>query len=367
MKPIGRSYLGAIFGCLFRSQIFVFWVLVFWAQDFVCFLTTLGSSEVLAWLQWAKALQAHGGKPPLYVNMDETSVAYSFTKGKGLVISQKACPPGKKHRKQKISSADDKRRVSLLACLTNDPEVQPKLPQVILGNEASFTLDLLKKLKAHTPGNYHLIRGKSSWNSHAQMRDLICLIAKSLEGYMETHQVILVMDVAKCHFQRTISALATKKGIRLLYVPAKCTWLLQPADTHCFALLKGKLREEWGRLRSESVDGTISHQLWLCTVMSVTQALLNGTKWGPAFQAAGLLGEARLSQRVLDQLGWESHKPIADLLPSDNQLKLVFPTRSKFSRASLFSWFVPKAKAKPKAKGKAKAKALAAHAAPMLD
>lgn len=42
MKLIGRTYLGATFVYPFKSQIFVFWVLVFWAQDFVCFLDHFG-------------------------------------------------------------------------------------------------------------------------------------------------------------------------------------------------------------------------------------------------------------------------------------------------------------------------------------
>ena len=318
-------------------------------------------SKALVWLQWAKAVSKVAGKRPLFINMDETSVAYSFVTGKGLVISKKALPPGKRRRKQKVSLAEEKRRISLLACVTDDPEVQPKLPQVFLGNESTFTKELLKQLAPHTPANYHLLRGNSSWNNHARMRALICSIAKSLEGYKATRQIILVLDMAQCHIHQSINALAARKGIRLLYVPAKCTWLLQPADTHCFAILKGKLRQEWVALRAASSTGTISHKDWLCAVMSIVKTLLNGTKWASAFKSAGLLGEAKLSQRVMDQLGWPAPKPIPDVLPSESQLKVAFPKKCKFSRSSLFSW---SAAPMPKAKGKAKAKAMAA---PMLD
>lgn len=201
----------------------------------------------------------------------------------------------------------------------------------------------------------------------------MCLLAKSLEGYMATHQIILVLDVAKCHFHTSISALAATKGIRLLYVPAKLTFLLQPADTHCFSRLKDRLRKKWVALRAQSSTGTISHKDWLCAVIGIVSTLFNGTKWAPAFQAVGLISEARLSPRIMGQLEWQAPKIIPNMLPSDDQLKLVFPRRSRFSRTSLFSWSVPKPKAKAKAKakalGKAKAKAMAmvAHAAPMLD
>jgi hypothetical protein len=71
----------------------------------------------------------------------------------------------------------------------------------------------------------------------------------------------------------------------------------------------------------------------------------------------------------MGQLGWQAPKHIPSVLPSDEQLKLIFPRRAKFSRGSLFSWSVPKPKAKAKGKAKAKAMgmALVALHAPLLD
>lgn len=318
-------------------------------------------SEVLAWLQWAKAVRQVDGKTPLFINMDETSVAFSFAKVAGLRITKRALPPGKRHKKQKVSHADERAHISLLAFLTNLSEVQAKLPQVFLCNEKLAPLKLMKELGPHIPENYHVIRGKSSWNSHAMMRKVICILAKSLESYMADYQVILILDVARCHFDQSISKLATSKGIRLLYVPAKLTSLLQPADTYCFSRLKDKLRKKWVELRSKSSTGCISHKDWLCAVFGILKSLLNGTKWAPAFKAAGLMDEAQLSHRIMSKLGWEAPKAIPHVLPSAQQLKVVFPGRTRLSTAPLFSW------AKPKAMAKAKAMAMPAHDAPMLS
>ena len=94
--------------------------------------------------------------------------------------------------------------------------------------------------------------------------------------------------------------------------------------------------------------------------MQVVVLLFNGTKWKPAFQAVGLLDETKLSPRILGQLGWQAPKLIADMVPSDDQLKSIFPRRSRINRASLFRWFWPNPKAKAKAKAKPKALAKSA-------
>ena len=356
--PVFRPRFGSQFlvpGCFFAA--------------YFCPQLTLG--EVLAWLQWAKAVGQVDGKTPLFVNMDETSVSYSFaSKVRGLRVSKAALPPGKKRRKQKVAHADNRTHISFLAFLTHLTDVQPKLPQIFLASEKIVPKKLLQELSSHIPENYHFITGKSSWNSHAMMRKAICLLAKSLAPYMATHQVILILDVAKCHYHQSISVLATSKGIRLLYVPGKLTWLLQPADTHCFSRLKALLRKKWVELRSQSSTGMISHKEWLCAVISLVPTLLNGVKWESAFKAAGIFN-AQLSSRVMGHLGWEDHKQVPNALPSAEQLKVIFPARTCLNTALLFKWAVPTAKAKAagkaKAKAKAKAMAVAAHDAPMLS
>ena len=95
-----------------------------------------------------------------------------------------------------------------------------------------LTLDIMHRLQAAKPKNFQIWREDSSWSCHDIMRRLMGLIVKCLEECMHSHQMILVMDVAKAHFHRSIFAHASRLGLRLVYVPAKITWLVQPADTH---------------------------------------------------------------------------------------------------------------------------------------
>ena len=330
--------------------------------------------EVAAYLQWAKLARswrpegvAWVAKKVLFINMDETSMKLNHGRGKGLLVSKRSLPPGKVRGKEVMSQSDGKACVSFLAFLTHDSSIQPLLPQIVLGNEKLLTLALVASLLPLKPSSFHVWRQKSGWNSHATMVKVLTLLRKCLKPVLWTHDVVLVLDVHRSHFDTSISSLASRYGIKLLYVPGKLTGWLQPADIACFWKLKSWLKRRWLELRSESPDGTVSHKDWLAAFFEVARQVLCGTRWQPAFKAVGLLDERCLSVRVLKQVGWETTPPIPSEPLSVDQLKAIFPKRAVVSRPSLFSWCLPKAKAKGKAKAKAKAMAGGVGHVPMLD
>jgi hypothetical protein len=331
----------------------------------------LVSSKVTAWLQYAKAASSSLlGKIPLVLNMDESVMKFNYGKNRGLIIDRRSLPPGHKHRKEQIDSSEAKAAVTFIGFVTHDHAIQPKLPQIILGNKHKLLLPLMAALALLKPENFYIWREESSWCNKGIICRILTLLAKCLAAYMETHQIILVLDVASCHYHSSVLGYATRLGIRMVFVPARLTFLLQPLDSHCFSRLKRKLKQKWLSLAIESETGTVSHEAWLSAVMVVVPSVLCGVKWKSAFQSNGLLGEHLLSARVLRHVGWKSPPAISGDIPSEHQLKSIFPKRAKIPRNSLFSWhFRPKAEAKAKAKAKAKASAWAkaAAAAPTLD
>lgn len=309
--------------------------------------------KVKCFLQWAKLCRTSSGKTALFINLDETCMKLNYGRQKGLLVRK--LPPGKKHRKEQVSSSEEKASVSFLAFLTHVPEIQPLLPQVILGNKHRLTCKTLKELAPQQPANFHIWREDSSWVNHKVMRRILSLLAKKLADHLATYEVILVLDVAKSHFHTSIFAHAARLGIRLLYVPACLTYLLQPADTHLFSRLKSALRKKWLEIRVQNGPSGVTTTAWLLAVMTTVARILCSVKWQCAFEAAGLLGEGKLSRRVLQEVGWEAPVAVPAEVLSAEQVKLVFPKRSKVQRDSVFSWALPKAKAKVKAKAHAKA------------
>jgi hypothetical protein len=185
----------------------------------------------------------------------------------------------------------------------------------------------------------------------------MCQLMKNLKELRDTHQIILVLDCARCHLHPSIFTLATRQGIRLMYVPARLTWLLQPADTHGFGRLKQRLRKKWLDLCVKSGSGQVAHCDWLTALFDVVSKLLCEVSWRSAFESNGLLHEENLGHRVLTELEWNGPQPVSSDILTKEQLKVVLPRRTADRHSALFRWAMPKAVAKAKAKPKPKAKA----------
>jgi len=316
-------------------------------------------------MQWAKSAADNlAGKKPLFVNMDETSISFHYGKQRGLVVSKHVLPPGKSHKKETVKNDDAKAHLSYLTFLTHDSTVQPKIPQIFLGNKHKLSAGMMKKLAPQIPDGFYVWREESSWNNFATMRKALCLLMNCLQDLLGTHQVILVLDVARCHFHSSIFALATRLRVRLLYVPAKLTWLLQPLDVYAFSRLKQRLRKRWLDMCVDSVSGEIERMDWLLAVFDVAKKLLCEVHWHCAFESVGLLDENKVNHRVLKEVGWIAPRPVTSSILSHDQVKAVFPRRSLVDRNAVFRWampkVMPKAKAKSLPKGKAKAKSVPA-------
>ena len=140
--------MGTVFGVQFCH---------FFGTD-IRFSRLVAASKVLAYLQMAKVARCTGNKKPLLVNMDETRMLVNYGKQKGLRVLRRSLPPGLKHKKEQLSSAEEKAGLTYIAFITHDTSVQPRLPQILLGNEHVMTLKLLRDLRQTTPGNFRLWR-----------------------------------------------------------------------------------------------------------------------------------------------------------------------------------------------------------------
>jgi hypothetical protein len=148
--------------------------------------------EALAYFRWINNALASAppGRPPLLINLDESSLCYSFIGSMGTVICSKHVPPHVQQATEDVGTADTRGHVSYGAMVTHDTTIQPLLPQVLLGNEHRFTQTLLRDIEPEVPKNIVLKRLKSAWNSHAIMLNILTLLAKALGKYMKERYVI---------------------------------------------------------------------------------------------------------------------------------------------------------------------------------
>jgi hypothetical protein len=217
--------------------------------------------KVSIFWNWLDFLAARPGKQPLLINLDETSVSYAFSPyGKGHMVRDKAgkWPSAAGSKKQFRGS------VTHVAAICDIPGVQTFLPQVFIGNHHRFTLKLMRQFEGRNskPRNVHLWREKSSWNSGALLIKYLILLSASLL-MLPTLQPILVLDVAPCHTTFAVIGKAAELGIWLAFVPAKLTCLLQPLDTHIFALYKRFLSKAYQDERPRHPTGVVTLEAWV--------------------------------------------------------------------------------------------------------
>ena len=180
--------------------------------------------------------------------MDETSLARHVSGLTGTVVKT----PTNKCQLGEVATLHERRSyITYLATITHDPEVQPRLPQVLIGSHRQFTATVVKDV-SFLPSNVYMWRCKSAWNSHLLMRRYLSLLASSLGSVLKERYVILILDVARCHLHPTILAHAKRCRIRLCFIPALMTAELQPCDTHLFARFKATFREHWRRQKALS-------------------------------------------------------------------------------------------------------------------
>ena len=286
----------------------------------------------------------------LRLNLDETSVKLFQGEGKGTIFFKKrkrSSRPGAAGGEDGAEAPEAVQAVTLQhkrTCLTHvglvcdRPEVQPLLPQVLIGNESTFHAGEMEELVAACPPNVHLIRQRSAWNNTETQKRVLRLLAAALREHertavrpgMKRWQPVLLLDACRLHIHPSVAKSAAALGIWLVVVPARLTWLLQPLDTHVFQRYKEYFRSAYQRARLQTPDGQLSVSQFLGAFCQTIQHLVQGVRWEFAFDSDGYgqVGQGRVSPYILGQLGLAEPPDAPSLEPTLGMLQLCFPRKS---------------------------------------
>ena len=290
-------------------------------------------AQALAAWQWFNCLSTKipVGKTVLRINMDETSVCLWQGHGKGTVLFRKRRdPPGA----EPVQRADRRKRrtcLTYVAFICDRPELQPLLPQVIIGNFGTFLARDLPGLQAASPANVELIRQKSAWNDARLQARIVRKLGLALRPFLREFQPVLLMDAVPLHFAGPVVQACYAWGLWPVIIPAKMTFLLQPCDTHLFQAFKQHLRSGVQAARLGTTEGELDMAGFLACMYRSIRQVVQGQRWSAAFDQDGFgADQVKISSYVRRQLGLgDTAVQVPSACLTQPELELCFPKRAR--------------------------------------
>ena len=286
------------------------------------------------------------GKILLKINMDETAVRTFSTPKLGLVSLS---PKLRRARQQGLHTHPAGRQQQLaafshVAFLCDNTQIQAALPQIFIGNEHVLPAHIQQRVLPQLHRNVKLWRRKSAWVDGAVLMEILVLLSESLAPFREGFQPLLLWDAAKAHLRPDVLRCAGRLGLWVIIVPAKITWLLQPADTHCFARYKAFLRQKYLESSAAAIDGRVGKEEIILTMNAAVRAVFQKVRWRESFNGNGFGHQQQhVRQKICAHLQWDSLPQVACSLPNLAQFTHIWPKRLDVPLDALFAAFLPRA------------------------
>ena len=279
---------------------------------------------------------------PVFLNLDETCIGFGAGSSKGLVAHPLELPTSANAEPGPTALRQSRAALTHVAIIADDTALQPRLPQVLIVGRRTCTQRVVAIARHSCPANVHILHEQSSWNTSATMMRILDLIGEAVKSCGPATFPILLLDCAPQHLHRDLCTKARSNGIALIFVPAQCTSLLQPLDTHAFFGYKACLRRLRQQLEQERMGGVVEQAAWLQALACEASSYFCRRRWQRAFQSVGAcrcpLSHAQLSGSLQTQLGEAVHSLVSEGRPSENELQALFPRRRQRPHSS---WFLP--------------------------
>jgi len=288
---------------------------------------TVCLSQASIFFRWANWMVRNvpAGKKPLFINMDETSVGLSYPGQKGNVVQQpRTTRPRPETYTEKVTLTVRRGNITYCAFVASESFLQPLLPQILICNRQRFTRQVLRHAWREQPGFVQTWAAESGWVNHTLMKQMITVLHNCIREHIAEHQIILVVDAARCPIHRDIVNHACKHDMWMLYVPAKMTWLLQPLDAYVFAGFKADLKQQFADPQYATDTTTMLSSAWLRRLWQSIHSKIQSLDWKNAFAKVGLLDQQRsMSEHVAAFTSTTPDGSFGCGMPSPNDLHYV--------------------------------------------
>lgn len=270
------------------------------------------------------------GRDVLRINLDETSVCVFQGGMRGTIFAPKA--RRRSSLRQHATRNERRSYLTHVAVICDRPEIQPLLPQIVIGNAATLRVRDMERLRGLCPPNVILVRQKSAWNNEVLCAKIIRRIGLAVANV--GLQPVLIMDAVKLHLAARVFRACATARLWPIVVPPKMTSVLQPLDTHAFMPYKRALREAYQDIMAPARRGAVAGaDAAVACVCAAVSGVLEGRAWARAFDETGFGDmQRKLGARLLKELDIANVSSVAVALksrPPPDVLIECFPRRTR--------------------------------------
>ena len=203
-------------------------------------------------------LAAASASDVIVVNMDETMLSAVKERKKGNTDARMGHGSAFSGFARRPASMP---RTSLIASVCSSVDVQKVLPQirVVRGEVGKTPSRAVLAAYADAGAPQIAQHGGNGWCTTVLLMWWLRCMMTALRKVKPAASVILVMDACPSHTSDAFLAACSRARVRLVIVPAKMTWCLQPLDTHVFSTLKQRIREREFEDQVQQGGAPLSH------------------------------------------------------------------------------------------------------------
>ena len=140
-----------------------------------------------------------------------------------------------------ISTGAKRTNLTHLAVISDDPEVQKLVPQLLVVGEAVLPERILANVLECVSPPWALLRQAKAWVNVEVMMTFARALVKALTELQANIHSIICFDTFRAHINPRVLRFLSMNGFHVVVIPALMTWALQPLDTHAFAVYKREL------------------------------------------------------------------------------------------------------------------------------
>ena len=163
------------------------------------------------------------------------------------------------------------------------------------------------------------------------------LVARAVRSERPECVPVLIMDCCPVHLVEKVLADASRAGVYLIFVPAKMTWVLQPLDTHVFAVLKARIRAATFEAKAASRSSRLPYLARVRVHSAAIRQVLVERSWSDCLVRAGLTGDVeQIRPALATLLAGQSLEPTAPSAADlADLLSVPMPRAEKLQRLRL--------------------------------